>query len=65
MSASARKALGALMILAYLVVWIALAATIGSGIVFWPWWTQGLFYAAAGIAWVFPLRPLFSWMNKG
>lgn len=64
MSPSARKAIGALAVLAFLTLWIVIAATVGSWLVGWPWWAQGLYYAAAGIVWVFPLRPLLAWMNR-
>jgi hypothetical protein len=62
MSASARKAIGAVAILAFLVVYVVLAVMIGEQLHALPWAAMA-FYAVAGVAWVFPLRPLFAWMH--
>jgi membrane protein implicated in regulation of membrane protease activity len=64
MNPSLRKALGAVLILGFLTAYVVLVATVGSQLVHWPWWAQTVGYAIAGIAWVFPLKPLFSWMNR-
>lgn len=61
-SPSARKALGALAIILFLIGYIWVAVTIGEQLHAWPWAALA-FYAVAGIAWVFPLRPLFGWMH--
>ena len=58
-----RKALGSLVILAWLLAWIVGAATLGERLGSAPWPVLALFYAVAGLAWVIPLRPLFRWMN--
>lgn len=29
-----------------------------------PRWLQLIVYIIAGVAWIFPLRPLFRWMNS-
>lgn len=65
MSGGARRAIGAAMILVFLVVYVVLAATIGGHLAHAPWWAQLAFYAIAGVAWALPLRPLFVWMGKG
>lgn len=63
MNPSARKAVGSLFILAYLIVYIVLAVMLGERLHALPFWVPALYYCAAGFAWVFPLRPLFRWMN--
>jgi hypothetical protein len=65
MSGGARRAIGALVILVFLTFYLALAATLGGQLANAPWWAQLLFYAVAGVAWAFPLRPLFVWMGQG
>ena len=66
MNARTRKAFGCFLLLAYLAVYAALAATLGAYI--WaraPNWAGLIYYALAGVIWVLPLKPLFGWMNKG
>ncbi|HRK64621.1 MAG TPA: DUF2842 domain-containing protein [Terricaulis sp.] len=66
MQMRARKALGCLVLLAYLAAYAALAAALGAYLVqIFPWWAQLLYFAAAGVVWIFPLKPLFAWMNRG
>lgn len=61
-----RKAVGCAGLLAYIAVYAVLAATLGAYLLpILPFWAELLFYAAAGIVWIFPLKPLFTWMNKG
>jgi hypothetical protein len=62
MSPSLRKALGAAGIILFLIIYVIAAVQIGERLHPWPWAALG-FYAIAGIAWVFPLRPLFAWMH--
>lgn len=62
----ARKALGCAGLLAYLAIYAGLAATLGAYLTpILPAWAQLIFYAVAGIIWIFPLKPLFGWMNRG
>lgn len=66
MEARARKALGCAVLLAYLAAYAALAATLGAALLpVLPAWAELVFYAVAGIVWIFPLKPLFAWMNRG
>ncbi len=65
LGAGARRAVGAGVLLVYLAAYIALAATLGSHLAGAPEWGRLLYFAAAGFVWVFPLRPLFRWMNEG
>jgi hypothetical protein len=61
-----RKALGCVVLLAYIAIYALLAASLGVALVpVIPTWAQLLFYAIAGIIWIFPLKPLFAWMNRG
>ena len=60
-----RKPIAALILLAWMAVWIVGAVTLGGKIAGSPRWMQLGFYVVAGIGWIFPLRPLFAWMNRG
>lgn len=65
MDMRARKALGCFVLLAYLGAYAALAATIGAALIpIVPGWAQLAYYALAGVIWIFPLKPLFAWMNR-
>jgi hypothetical protein len=63
LSPSAKKAIGCLAIVVWLVAWIVAAVAIGERLHGLPAIVPLLFYAAAGVGWVAPLRPLFRWMN--
>ncbi|MGD9980077.1 MAG: DUF2842 domain-containing protein [Hyphomonadaceae bacterium] len=61
-----RKAAGCAVLLAYLAVYAVLAASLGVVLApVIPAWAQLIYYAIAGIVWIFPLKPLFAWMNRG
>ncbi len=61
-----RKALGCGILLAYIAIYTILAASLGVALVpLIPTWAQLIFYAIAGVVWIFPLKPLFAWMNRG
>ncbi len=65
MSPSARKALGSLALLAYMLVFIVLATMLGERVLAnAPWWATLLYFVVAGVIWAAPLKPLFGWMNK-
>jgi len=65
MDARTRKALGCFALLAYLAVYALLAASLGLALApYLPTWAELLYYAIAGIVWIFPLKPLFAWMNR-
>lgn len=59
----AKKALGSLLIMAWLTAWIVGAVMIGEKLHGLPMIAPLLFYAIAGVGWVLPLRGLFKWMN--
>jgi len=66
METRTRKALGCFVLLAYIAIYAMLAASLGVALVpIFPTWAQLIFYAIAGIVWIFPLKPLFGWMNRG
>jgi len=61
-----RKALGCFALLAYLGAYCVIAASLGATLVqTFPSWAQLIYFVIAGVAWVVPLKPLFSWMNRG
>ena len=64
MSARLRKLIGMVGILAFLVAYVALVATLGDRL---PkhWWVQVIYFGLAGVLWGVPLFPLISWMNRG
>ena len=66
MNARTRKAFGCFVLLAYLVLYAALAAMLGSYVLAHaPNWAALIYYVVAGVIWVVPLKPLFAWMNRG
>lgn len=64
MDIRARKAIGCAVLLAYLALYTIAAATLGGMLgAHAPQLVLVFYYAVAGIAWVAPLKPLFTWMN--
>ncbi len=60
-----RKAVGCFALLAYLTLYLALAATLGAILLpMLPSWAELIYYVIAGIVWVFPLKPLIQWMTR-
>ncbi|MBN8606991.1 MAG: DUF2842 domain-containing protein [Caulobacterales bacterium] len=65
MNVRTRKAVGCFAFLAYLAIYALLAASLGVALVpLVPTWAQLIYYAVAGIVWIFPLKPVVGWMNK-
>ena len=64
MTTRARKAIGGLLMLLFLVAYVAAAVTIGDhlpkGKVI-----QFAYFVVVGTAWGAPLIPLITWMNRG
>ena len=60
-----RKPTGIFGILAIIVVWAALVASLAAFVEKWPVLIQAIFYLVAGIAWIVPLKPLLRWMETG
>ncbi len=66
MNARTRKAIGCFALLAYLAAYAVLAAGLGVALApLLPAWAELVYYAVAGVLWIFPLKPLFAWMNRG
>jgi hypothetical protein len=65
MNVRVRKAVGCAGLLVYLALYAAAAATLGAYLLpILPVWAALLFYAIAGVIWIFPLKPLMAWMNR-
>ncbi len=62
---SGRKLTGIAMIMALIVLWALLVASLASWVGDWPVLVQAVFYLVTGIIWIFPLRPLLRWMETG
>ena len=60
-----RKPAGILLILLLICVWAALVATVAGLLPPLPWPVEAVFFVAAGIVWILPLRPLLQWMETG
>lgn len=60
-----RKPAGIFLILLLIAGWSALVVTAGERLTGAPALLQALFYLAAGIVWVLPLKPLLRWMTGG
>ena len=60
-----RKPAGIFLILLLICVWAVLVASAAGAIGGLAWPLQFLIYAAAGIVWVLPLKPLLRWIETG
>ncbi len=60
-----RKPVGAIAILAIILIWVVAIASLSAWVGGWHWLAQAIFYVIAGIAWILPLRPLLLWMETG
>ncbi len=60
-----RKPAGMLAILAIIALWAWIIASFSAKIGNWPGFAQLIFYVIAGIIWIFPVRPLLTWMEIG
>jgi membrane protein implicated in regulation of membrane protease activity len=65
MTPSWRKPAGALLILALIVIWVGLVASLSGLVGSWHWTAQLMFYAVTGLVWIAPLKPLLRWMETG
>ena len=65
MSGSMRKLVGTIVLLVFLLIYIAIAAAIGSGrIVEASTIVQFLYFLVAGLLWVVPAAALIRWMAR-
>lgn len=65
MNPSWRKPFGVLLIILIIVVWATAIASLSPWIGALPRVIEVLIYLAAGIVWIFPLKPLLLWMETG
>ena len=60
-----RNGAGMALILLLIAVWSVVVATLAPFVAQLPFVVEMVFYAAAGIGWIFPVRPLLTWMETG
>ncbi|WP_294245245.1 DUF2842 domain-containing protein [uncultured Sphingomonas sp.] len=65
MTPSWRKPAGMLLIVAIIIVWAMLVASLSGVVGQWHWVLQLAFYVVAGIVWITPMKPLLRWMEGG
>ncbi len=65
MTPSWRKPAGMLLIVAIIIVWALLVASLSGVVGQWHWVLQLAFYIVAGIVWITPMKPLLRWMEGG
>ncbi|MCA1653466.1 MAG: DUF2842 domain-containing protein [Sphingomicrobium sp.] len=59
-----RRTLGVFAIMALIAAEALLIVACANFIAPWPILAQALFYLAAGLVWLLPLKPLLMWMNN-
>jgi len=65
MTVRARKLIGTVALLVFLVLYVWAAAAIGAGrISLAPIWAQSLYFLLAGLLWVLPAGLLIRWMQR-
>jgi hypothetical protein len=65
MKARLRKAFGCFALLSYLSLYAAAATMLGGYVLTHaPSWAWLIYFAVAGVVWVAPLKPLFTWINR-
>jgi len=60
-----RKPAGIGLILLLILVWAVIVASVAELLDGMPWPVIAIYYVAAGIIWILPLRPLLQWMETG
>jgi hypothetical protein len=58
-----RKIAGAILLITWLVAYVAVAAVIGDRIAHEHWAWKVLYFPIAGLAWILPLKPLLRWVH--
>jgi hypothetical protein len=64
MSPRVRKAIGATLMIVWVLLYIAVAGVVGDRVMYeknWIW--KLLYFPIVGIAWILPLKPLLKWMH--
>jgi hypothetical protein len=66
MSTRIRKLIGAVALIALVIVWALIAMAVAQfPPIFNNPWIAGLYYVVAGMGWILPAMPLIRWMSKG
>ncbi len=60
-----RKPAGIFAILALILIWAVMIASLSAIVGGWHWALQLVFYVITGIVWIMPMRPLLLWMETG
>ncbi|HEX8512544.1 MAG TPA: DUF2842 domain-containing protein [Allosphingosinicella sp.] len=60
-----RKPAGMLLLLVLIAVWGFAVVTVAEWLPPLPWPLRAMFFIAAGIVWILPLKPLLRWMELG
>jgi len=60
-----RNGAGMALILLLIAVWSLLVVALSPWVSQLPFLFELLFYVVAGIGWIFPVRPLLTWMETG
>jgi predicted membrane channel-forming protein YqfA (hemolysin III family) len=60
-----RKPAGIVLILLMIAVWAFAVVSVAEMLPALPWPLKALFFIAAGIVWILPLKPLLRWMELG
>lgn len=60
-----RKPAGIFLILLLIAGWAFVVVTAAEMLPSLPWPVKALFFLAAGIVWILPLKPLLRWMELG
>lgn len=58
-----RKLIGSLVIVAWMVAYIAVAGVVGDRIATEHWAWKLLYFPIVGLAWVLPVKPLLRWIH--
>ncbi len=60
-----RKPAGMILILLLILLWCGIAVTLIDQLSGLNFWLQLPAYVILGVAWIFPIKPLLTWMNTG
>jgi predicted membrane channel-forming protein YqfA (hemolysin III family) len=60
-----RKPAGIFLILLLIAGWAVVVVTLAERLPPLPWPVKAIFFVAAGIVWILPLKPLLRWMELG
>ena len=58
-----RKIIGSLILLVWVIAYVAVATVIGDRIAYEHWIWRVLYFPIVGLAWILPVRPLLKWIH--